>query len=165
MWRGSSAENPAGGMAAMGIHVLDAMIALMGPVARVAVLSRRLAVSSHLDDTTAIMMEFASGGTGTLSTLMATAPYWRLHVFGAAGWAQMPDQDRLALSDLDGPVGEHRFEAADTLADELDAFAEMVQENCPYPVSHPQALASVAAMEAIAHSAGRDGARADVERV
>jgi predicted dehydrogenase len=41
MWRGSVSENPAGGMAAMGIHMLDAMIHLLGPVENVSTLSRQ----------------------------------------------------------------------------------------------------------------------------
>nr|WP_254368336.1 Gfo/Idh/MocA family oxidoreductase [Paracoccus sp. Z118] len=163
MWRGSAAENPAGGMAAMGIHVLDAMIAIMGPVVRVAAISRRLAVSSNLDDTTVIMLEFASGATGSLSTLMATAPFWRLHVFGASGWAQMPDQARLIHAGLDGQVSEQSFEPLDTLATELDAFALTVREEWPWPVTTVQALASVGAMEAIARSAAGGGNWVGVE--
>ena len=163
MWRGSTTENPAGGMAAMGIHILDAMIAVMGPVARVSVLSRRLAVSSHLDDTTTVLLGFVSGATGTLSTIMATASYWRLHAFGASGWAQMPDQHRLILADLSGKSEEQRFDPVDTLAAELHAFALMIREDRTYPVSGEQALASVAAMEAITRSALDGGSWVSVE--
>lgn len=163
MWRGSKAENPAGGMAAMGIHILDAMIAVMGPVRRVSVLSRRLAVTSHLDDTTTVLLEFVSGATGTLSTIMATASYWRLHAFGASGWAQIPDQNRLIRSDLSSQTTEQRFDPVDTLAAELHAFALLIRENDPYPVSFAQALASVAAMEAITRSALNDGGWTEVE--
>ena len=135
MWRGNRTENPAGGMAAMGIHILDAMIATMGPVRRVSVLSRSLAVTSGLDDTTTEHLEFVSGATGLVSTLMATAGFWRLHVFGSEGWAQMPDQSRLITATLYEPVRERSFPVFDTLATELDCFARSVLGQNAYPVS------------------------------
>jgi predicted dehydrogenase len=162
MWRGSSEENPAGGMAAMGIHVLDAMVALLGPVARVSVLSRRLAVTSQLDDTTTVHLDFASGATGILSTLMATGPFWRLHAFGSKGWAQMPDQTRLITSALTGAPSEASFEVIDTLAAELANFSSAIRGGAPYPVTRMQALAGVAAMEAIGQSARDGGTWTDV---
>mgnify|MGYP005856800743 CR=1 FL=1 len=165
MWRGSRTENPAGGMAAMGIHVLDAMIAIMGPVRRVSVLSRRMAVSSGLDDTTTVHLEFARGATGMLSTLMATASFWRLHVFGSKGWAQMPDQARLITATLSNGSTDLAFDSADTLAAELGCFAEAIRGNRCYPVTTAQALAGVAAMEAIARSARCNGEWVEVEQV
>lgn len=163
MWRGDTSENPAGGMAAMGIHILDTMIALVGPVRRVSAISRHVAVPSNLKDVTSVAIDFASGATGSLSTLMSTASFWRLHLFGSQGWAQMPDQTRLITSDLAGKVDSADFEAQDTLALELDAFAKAILTNEPYPVTHEQALAGVAAMEAISISSLEDGRWIDVE--
>lgn len=158
MWRGSTEENPAGGMAAMGIHILDAMISLMGPVKRVSALSKRLAVQSQLDDTTAVMIEFRSGATGSLSSLMATGSFWRLHVFGADGWAQMPDQTTLVTSDVAGKQEGRVFEPVNTLSYELDAFAGEVLGGADFPVALDQALIGVKAMAAIGESARREGA-------
>lgn len=146
----------------MGIHMLDAMISAFGTVRRVSVVSRRLAVDSGLDDTTNVHLDFASGATGSLSTLMATAPFWRLHVFGSQGWLQMPDQNRLVSAVVDGDGREQAFAPVDTLSAELDAFADAVRGGRDYPVSAAQALAGVAAMEAIGHSARQDGAWVDV---
>lgn len=162
MWRGDASENPAGGMAAMGIHVLDAMIALLGPVRRVSAISRHVAVPSDLKDVTNVALDFASGATGSLSTLMSTASFWRLHLFGSQGWAQMPDQTRLITSDLDGHVQESGFEPRDSLAMELDAFARAILTGAPYPVTDDQALGGVATMEAIALSSADNGSWIDV---
>ena len=163
MWRGSSVENPAGGMAAMGIHVLDAMIGAMGPVSRVAALSRRLALEAEIEDTTAVLLDFASGATGCLSTLMATGSYWRLHLMGAKGWAEMPDQRRLIRCDLSGSLSDQVCEDVDTLALELAAFAEAIRSGQSYPVSVDEALLGVAAMQAISDSARNAGAWIRVE--
>lgn len=163
MWRGDVSENPAGGMAAMGIHILDAMIALLGPVRRVSAISRHVAVPSQLNDVTSVALDFVSGATGSLSTLMSTGSFWRLHLFGSKGWGQMPDQTRLTMSDLAGKQIENRYDSNDSLALELDAFAHSIRHGAQYPVTHAQALAGVAAMESISISAGRDGQWIEVQ--
>lgn len=163
MWRGTASENPAGGMAAMGIHMLDAMIHLMGPVRSVAALSRRRAVTAPLDDTTTVQLDFTSGATGTLTTLMATPPHWRLHVFGAQGWGAMPDQQTLEIRPLAGDTQRTVFPATDTLADELECFADCIAGRATWPVTLTEALSGVAAMEAIARSAAESGERITVD--
>ena len=157
MWRGSASENPAGGMAAMGIHALDAMINLLGPVKKVTAKSTRRVLKTSIDDTTTVMLEFSSGATGSLSTLMATASNWRLQLFGSAGWALMADQQSLETSILcDEPRRSH-FEGVNTLAQELDSFARSIRGEAVFPVTISQALSGVAAMQAIAESAANDG--------
>ena len=165
MWRGSAAENPAGGMAAMGIHMLDAMIHLLGPVESVATLSRRRAIDAPLDDTTNVQLLFKCGATGSVTTLMATQTNWRLQLFGAAGWGAMKDQQSLELALIDGDPEMQHYEANDTLADELAAFADCVRGRGTFPVTHEEALAGVAAMEAISQSAAANGDRVSVAPV
>lgn len=158
MWRGTAAENPAGGMAALGIHMLDAMIHLLGPVKRVTTLSKRRALSAGVDDTTTVQLEFVSGPTGTLTSLMATPFNWRLQLFSSKGWATMAGQQSLEVQSLEGSEqSKQAFEAVDTLAAELNAFADAVHEGSTYPVTHQEALNGVAAMHAISKSAASGG--------
>lgn len=159
MWRGTSTENPAGGMAAMGIHMLDAMIHLLGPVRSVSTLSRRRAVDAPLDDTTNVQLDFESGATGSLTTLMATAANWRFQLFGSSGWGAMRDQHTLEINLIGQDPSRVQHDANDTLADELAAFAACIQGQGDFPVTQREALAGVAAMEAISMSAAKDGER------
>ncbi|MDP0926715.1 Gfo/Idh/MocA family oxidoreductase [Paracoccus onubensis] len=163
MWRGDMHENPAGGMAAMGIHVLDAMIALLGPVRRVSTVSRRIVAPAQLRDVTSVMLDFHCGATGSLSTLMTTGSFWRLHVFGSEGWVQMPDQSSLITCDLAGTQERRNFDPCDGLARELDAFGGNILAKQSYPVTHHQALSGVAAMQAIAISAEHNAEWTEVE--
>ena len=164
MWRGTTAENPAGGMAALGIHMLDAMIHLLGPVKRVTALSRRRVLSAGVDDTTTVQLDFDCGATGTLTSLMATPLNWRLQLFGSEGWAAMANQQSLEICRLEDPKESNQtFEAVDTLAAELNAFASAVHEGAPFPVSMSEALAGVAAMQAISQSAASGGDGVQVE--
>lgn len=162
MWRGTPAENPAGGMAAMGIHMLDAMIHLLGPVRYVSTLSRRRAVDAPLDDTTNVQLDFESGATGSLTTLMATAVNWQFQLFGSSGWGAIRDQHTLEINLLGQDPSRVQHDANDTLADELAVFAACIQGQGDFPVTQREALAGVAAMEAISMSAARDGERVSV---
>lgn len=165
MWRGTSAENPAGGMAAMGIHMLDAMIHLLGPVRSVATLSRRRAISAPMDDTTHVQVDFACGALGSLTTLMATEASWRLQLFGSSGWAALRDQQALEmhLTEQDPVLVQHNVN--DTLAEELATFAACIRGQGHFPVTQVEAMQGVAAMEAISLSAARGGERTPVEPV
>ena len=164
MWRGTVAENPAGGMAALGIHMLDAMIHLLGPVKSIAALSKRRVLTSSVDDTTTVQLEFESGATGSLTSIMATPLNWRMQLFGSEGWATMPDQQSLEFSRLHDPKAANQtFEAVDTVAAELNAFASVVQEGTAFPVSMSEALAGVAAMQAVSQSAASGGHIVHVE--
>jgi len=163
MWRGSKAENPAGGMAAMGIHVLDAMIHLMGPVKAVQTISRRQVLKADIDDTTSVVLRFCSGATGYFSTLMATAPAWRLQLFGSDGWAGMPDQTTVEEKTLQGELNRLDFHTADIERLELEAFADKISGLAEYPVTENEILSGVASMEAISRSAQLDGQLVQVD--
>ena len=52
----------------MGIHVLDCFRDLVGPMKRISALSKARALKLPTGDTTAALIEFASGATGTLGT-------------------------------------------------------------------------------------------------
>ena len=162
MWRGTIAENPAGGMAAMGIHVLDSMIHLMGPIATVQAQSRRQVISAEIDDTTSVLLEFESGASGYLSTIMTTAPLFRLQLFGSEAWAAMPNQDRLEIEKIEDESEVLDFAPIDTLRCELEAFAQTITSNQSYPVTNAEIVNGVASMEAITRSALSKGEKMPV---
>ena len=96
-WRYSPEELPAGGMTGTGIHVLDAMIAIAGPVRRVQ--ARLLAHKPPPDprDSLAALLEFSSGISGTLAAVRSTPVYLRLHAFGRHASAEALGRTDLVL--------------------------------------------------------------------
>jgi predicted dehydrogenase len=72
-WRQSRDEGPAGGMTGRGVHVVDAMLYLAGPIESVQAQSFRIALDYGIDDTTSMLFRFAGGATGYLGTIIATA--------------------------------------------------------------------------------------------
>jgi predicted dehydrogenase len=152
-WRASRLESPGGAMTARGVHALDAMIHIAGPVSGVFAFSDRHKLTVEVDDTTALMLRFAKGTTGYLSSLHATGEFWRVHVFGSAGWLEMRGDTELIRRGLEGPPVTLSFPAVDKERAELEAFAEAVAAKQAFLVPPAEAINGVAVLEAMSASA------------
>jgi predicted dehydrogenase len=155
-WRLSPQESPGGGLTGAGLHVLDALVSMLGPVRRVyAQLRQRDAGPPPLD--TAIMtLDFVNGVTGTLATVRATPFYWRVHVFGTKGSAEVLDERTMILRKSGAAPQRMEFAAIDVLRAELDAFADAIEGKASYPVPGADVLATLSAFEAALQSMTSD---------
>src|ERR1035437_4748082 len=81
-WRSVAAESRAGGMTGMGIHVLDCLRDLVGPMRRIRALSKVRALKLPTGDTTAALIEFENGATGTPPPPPKTPFDGRIAVYG-----------------------------------------------------------------------------------
>src|SRR5262249_5722031 len=134
-WRLSPEESPGGGLTGAGLHVLDAFVSMLGPVRSVyARLNAREQGPPPLD-TAVLSLDFVSGITGTLATVRATPFYWRVHVFGTKGSAEVLDETTLVRRTTAHSPEHVRFRTIDTLRAELDAFADTIEGKQPFPVS------------------------------
>jgi predicted dehydrogenase len=163
MWRATEAESPTGGMAGLGIHVVDLLTHLVGEIDGVIAQSCRRALQIDMDDTTSMLFRFRNGAAGSLVTLTATAPLWRIQVFGSKGWVQMRGHDQIVLRRLDACPETVEFPSIDMERAELEAFARAVGGGPPYLVTAEEALHGIAVFEAIARSA-QDGGWTPVAR-
>jgi predicted dehydrogenase len=152
-WRASRVESPAGAMTSLGIHVLDAMIYLLGEIREVSSYSTRIALPIDIDDSTAATFKFANGALGYLGTVFASMPIWRLQVLGSAGWIEMRGPERLIIQTADGKLVEKTFPSVDIERAELDAFADAIRGKSPYPVSAEDAVHGIAVLESLAYAA------------
>ena len=162
-WRATQAESPAGGMTAMGIHIIDAFIGLAGPIAALRCDSQRRALQVDLDDTTTVFARFASGATGCMSTLTATGRIFRLQVFGTRGWLHLLDHHILEICDLEDRLRRIEYPQVNIERAELEAFADAIAGAAPYPVPVADAIHGVAVMQAAIESARMDGERVAVD--
>jgi predicted dehydrogenase len=152
-WRADRGESPAGGMGGMGIHAVDALVGLVGEIESVHAQSWRGFVKVDIDDTTAMLFRFRSGASGGLVTIAATAPCFRLALFGSAGWAELRAEESLVFEPVEGKGETRTYPKVDKERLELEAFAAAVERGAPFPVSHEEAIHGVAVFEAIAQSA------------
>jgi predicted dehydrogenase len=152
-WRLDRSEAPGGGLTGLGIHLIDAMINLMGPIASVFAQSTSRVIR-EIDDTTSILFRFDSGATATLTTLLATPMHFRFHLFGSSAHAELRGPDRLELTRLgDTAPRVTDYPAVDIERAELEAFADAVEGRAPFPVGIEQAIHGAAVFEAIIRSA------------
>jgi predicted dehydrogenase len=163
-WRHDRTEGPAGGMTGRGVHVVDAMLYLAGPIAQVTAQSFRLVQDFGMDDTTSMLFRFAGGATGTLATVIATAETWRMQVFGSNAWVEVGDVEHLTTWDLklcridrDNLGVKQRpeirtFPRANTERAELEHFARQAAAKQPLALPGGDAVHNVEVLGAILRS-------------
>lgn len=154
MWRANAKESPAGGLTAMGIHIIDAFIHLGGPMSTVCAVSSGNVLDVDIDDTTSVMLNFENSVSAIFSTLCATARQWRLQVFGTKGWAQLRDHHVFDTCFNNQQHAETTlFHEIDIELAELQAFADACQGGAEYPVTLEDAVHGIAVQDAIIESA------------
>lgn len=152
MWRVDPVESPAGGLAGAGIHVIDTMIHLLGPIAGVTAQSERLVHKIALDDTTNMLLRFEQGATGYLTAMTATAPIFRVQVFGDKGWLELRGETDLAWTPVQGVQSVWTFPKVSTERLQLEAFAEAITAGVPYPIALGDVVNGIAVFEAVSTS-------------
>jgi predicted dehydrogenase len=158
-WRMSAEESRAGGMTGMGIHVLDCFRDMVGPMKRISALSKARALKLPTGDTTAGLIEFENGATGTLGTTIKTPFRWRVAIFGENCWAESVSETRALVR----RAGEDEPEIIDRPADNhlgrnLDYFAKAALGQGAFPISSAGILQTAAALEAVFKSVDANGA-------
>lgn len=157
-WRSAPEETRAGGMTGMGIHVLDCFRDLVGPIRRVSALSKRRALALATGDTTAALVEFANGATGTLATTLKTPFVWRFAIYGENAWVESVSETRAVLHRSGGEPEVKDFPPNNHLGINLTQFAVAASRRAPFAIAPDGILHTVAALEAVFRSADADGA-------
>lgn len=167
-WRVDPEQSPAGGMAGLGIHLVDGMIDLFGPIEAVICQSVNRAAPSGMQDTTSVLLRFESGQTGMLTALNSTANTYRFAVYGSKGVAEIRGtglDEMIVTPAPDAPLSGHatpkppevfRETGVDTANLELEAFARAVAGDAPFPIPRADILHGVAVFETIARAVGQD---------
>lgn len=160
-WRVRGGESPAGGLAGAGIHMIDLIIHLCAPIQSVYAESWRQALDIQMDDTTWATFKLEGGAGASLTTLMATAPTFRLQVFGTNGTAELRGESCLVLTDLSGKREVRDYDTVDTRRTQLEAFGAAIRGESRATISRDDILNGVAAFEAVGLSVER-GERVDI---
>jgi predicted dehydrogenase len=157
-WRTAREESRAGGMTGMGIHVLDCFSYLIGPMQRISALSADRALKLPTGDTTAALIEFADGATGTLATTLKTPFVWRVAVYGENAWAESVSETRLVVHRPKGEPEVIDLPAVNHVALNLESFARAALGQGKFHIDDAGIVHTVAALEAVFHSADANGA-------
>lgn len=167
-WRIQRAEMPAAGMAPMGLHLVDAVQWLLGPISRVAAIVKRQAEwtnGADVDDTCAALLEFASGPTGSLASHLATRTTVDLRLYGTQARLEARGDPvaitrfpaTITLFPTQGKDETWTFDGDPSITAELAAFADACAGRAPYPIAVEEAIRNVAVMRAMQDSADAQG--------
>ncbi len=160
-WRARATESPGGAMTAIGVHLIDGMIDLVGPIASVFAGVRRRA-SAHADDTTDVLLTFGNGATGHVFCSTVAAPNYRMAVYGTGGFAEILGHPMNTFRHIATLPGEAFATAApgvvetkgfNMLTAELELFADRIENGRPFPTPLSDIRHGVAVFEAILRSA------------
>jgi len=176
-WRASREETPCGGLTPMGVHAVDGMIDLCGPIQQVYCQSFRRVVEIDSDDTTSILFRMKEGMSGYLGTLTATGPGFSFQVFGSKGWVRLEGMTHVAGASSEERrtrlFGTCKFQPAKGEAEvwqaetldigrvTLDAFAKAASGGPSFPIPVEEMIHGASVTEAIVRSA----ATGNVEKV
>lgn len=100
-WRGTRTLDGGGALMNQGVHTVDLLVWLFGPVRRVFGRTATRLHAIEVEDTATAALEFASGALGTIEASTAAYPGYsrRLELTGSLGTAVL-DGDRLVALDL-----------------------------------------------------------------
>jgi predicted dehydrogenase len=166
-WRGDPVKTPGGPLTQLGVHQIDNLQYLLGPVARVASFGRPMYTRVQNQTVNQTLLEFESGQLAYLGTNWACPGVFSLNVYGTQadlfyqldfGWwsnsdvtdahstltkrefaSLSDDPDDRQLRDVTVAIPDH-----DHLRDEVDEFADAVRGRCAVEVGADAAIRNVA---------------------
>jgi len=162
-WRAERVESPAGGMAAMGTHIVDTLHYLVGPARRVFAFSVDRLDVRPIDDATAVTIEYESGPIGYIGTSYFVPAVNTVAAYGtdASAWSEQDGARFYLQQRADATRTEQPIETIDSLADELGEFAGCVRGVGAPETGATEGLEVAVVMEAIVRSV-RDGCAVEV---
>ena len=128
-WRGDPAECPLGGMTALGVHMVDTIHYLAGPVREVYASSRQLLGRGRLDDITTLSLDLESGALATLTTSVVLPRETSIAIHGhdGSGWSEMDGAELYLQSPTEPARQREEVEVTDALAEQMGEFARCIR--------------------------------------
>jgi predicted dehydrogenase len=141
-------------MTPLGVHHVDTIQYLAGPISTVSAISKRISGRLEVDDVTAMLFELEAGPLAYLVTLLATAGVNTVTVYGSdiAAWGE-EDGCRLFLQKRrEQSRQEIQISPIDTIADEMAEFARCIRTRESPETGPGAAIPVVDVLEAIIES-------------
>jgi predicted dehydrogenase len=153
-WRGERERNPGGPIMQLGIHHLDTLAYLLGPIARASGSFAHVRADADIDDVGVVTLEFASGALGAVTGSYVSPKTLTLRLFGSTAvlelrtdfsvWPDAPALDGVTDLTLNGEPVE--FGERDMLADELAEFGACIRGEAMIETGAAEGLAALGAV-------------------
>jgi predicted dehydrogenase len=165
-WRYQASGMPGGVMLQIGIHYVDVLEYLLGPVAAVSGRSVQLVLPGDNPDVASLILEHQNGALSTLNASYASASeFYLMNIYGkeATAFYDAHNGLRLLKRGSDRPLGVP-CAANDTIREQLEEFAAAVRGYGQVEVGGDYATTSLAVIRAGILSA-REGRRVEVAEI
>jgi predicted dehydrogenase len=165
-WRYQAAGMPGGVMLQIGIHYTDVLEYLLGPVKAVSGRFARLVLPGDNPDVASLVLEHENGALSTLNASYASASeYYLMNIYGkeATAYYDMFEGLRMLKRGEKKPV-KVSFADKDTIAEELEEFADAVRGGGAPEIGGEYATTSLAVIRAGILSA-REGRHVEIAEV
>ena len=165
-WRYQAAGMPGGVMLQIGIHYTDVLEYLIGPVKAVSGQFARLVLPGDNPDVASLVLEHENGALSTLNASYASASeYYLMNIYGkeATAYYDMFEGLRMLKRGEKKPV-KVPFADKDTIAEELEEFADAVRGGGAPEVGGEYATTSLAVIRAGILSA-REGRHVEIAEI
>jgi predicted dehydrogenase len=152
-WRWNPDESPLGGMTSLGVHKVDTMAYLMGPIKSVFTFTRP-GRTKTIDEATVLALEFESGALGTLVTSFFVPTISEVRVFGTDYSAFNVGDGTKLFTQKRGELAREEIELTpvDPIVDQLVEFAKVAAGEMQPEADGEVGLNVVAAMAAAVES-------------
>jgi predicted dehydrogenase len=152
-WRRDRSESPLGGMTSLGVHKVDTLHYLVGPMKRVAVFTKNEMDRPEIDEATVVAIEFESGAVGTLVTSFVVPMISRVGIYGMKASAYNDfDGTALEVQKMDEGRVPVALEPVDPVVDQLVEFGKVVRGEMDPETGGAEGLAVVSVLEAMVES-------------
>jgi predicted dehydrogenase len=165
-WRYQAAGMPGGVMLQIGIHYTDVLEYLIGPVRAVSGRFARLVLPGDNPDVASLVLEHENGALSTLNASYASASeYYLMNIYGkeATAYYDMFEGLRMLKRGEEKPV-KVAFANKDTIAEELEEFANAVRSGAAPEIGGEYATTSLAVIRAGILSA-REGRHVEIAEI
>ena len=165
-WRYTAAGMPGGVMLQIGIHYVDVLTFLIGPVKAVHGQSVRLVLPGDNPDVASLILEHENGALSTLNASYASASeYYLMNIYGKTATAYYDMHHGLSLlKQGDKQPVDVSCAKNDTFVEELEEFAAAARGGTPPEVGGDYATTSLAVIRAGILSA-HEGRRVEVAEI
>lgn len=160
-WRWRREECPGGPLIQLGIHHVDTLQYLLGPIRRVQGWQRRAIAQAEIDDVTGMLLELGNGVIGYLGSAYSSSQACWIKIYGTRHVAHYDQHLGLSLSQDTWATGPVRRPVAPgmslqwpilTMKEEVAEFAECIRTGKAPEIDGVQALRNLAVVLAAVRS-------------
>ena len=172
-WRVQDRDAPAGAMTALGIHLTDFFISLLGCPTQVRAKTRKVLQGAVGVDQVFVQLEFSNQATGSITCLSTTPFHGRITVFGSLGWVEVKENgnvdwglpSEMTITNSDAKRSYKTFPAGNVVLKNFESWADAVNGISNYRYTPRQILNNIQVLETIVRSSSQSETLEKIEEL